>query len=51
MVEATCKALSGPPRRAKRLERFFPENIAREYAALYSDLREDAMAGFDHRKN
>jgi glycosyltransferase involved in cell wall biosynthesis len=51
MVEATCKALSGPPRRAKRLERFLPENIAREYAALYSDLREDAVAGFDHRKN
>ncbi len=44
MVEAIRNALSGPPRPAKRLERFFPENIAREYAALYSKLREDALS-------
>jgi glycosyltransferase involved in cell wall biosynthesis len=42
MIEAICKALSTPPIPAKRLERFVPQNIAREYAALYSQLREDA---------
>ena len=43
MVEAICKALAGPARPAKRLERFLLQNIAREYAALYSQLREDAL--------
>jgi glycosyltransferase involved in cell wall biosynthesis len=44
MVEAICNALAEPARPAKRLERFFLENIAREYAALYSQLREDALS-------
>jgi glycosyltransferase involved in cell wall biosynthesis len=43
MVEAICNALTQPARPAKRLERFFLENIAREYAALYSRLRDDAL--------
>jgi glycosyltransferase involved in cell wall biosynthesis len=43
MVAAICRALAEPARRAKRLERFFPENVAREYAALYVQLREDAL--------
>jgi glycosyltransferase involved in cell wall biosynthesis len=43
MVEAICNALAGPARPAKRLERFLLKNIAREYAALYSRLREDAL--------
>jgi glycosyltransferase involved in cell wall biosynthesis len=43
MIDAICKALSTPPTPAKRLERFVPQNIAREYAALYSQLREDAL--------
>jgi len=45
MIEAICKALSGPIRPAKRLERFAPRNIASEYVALYSQLREDALDG------
>jgi glycosyltransferase involved in cell wall biosynthesis len=44
MVAAICDALSSPATRAKRLDRFFPENVAREYAALYIQLREDALA-------
>jgi glycosyltransferase involved in cell wall biosynthesis len=43
MVEAICNALAGPARPAKRLERFLLETSAREYAALYSQLREDAL--------
>jgi glycosyltransferase involved in cell wall biosynthesis len=43
MVEASCNALTQPARPAKRLERFLLENIAREYAALYSRLRDDAL--------
>jgi glycosyltransferase involved in cell wall biosynthesis len=43
MVEAICNALTQPARPAKRLERFFLENIAREYAALYSRLRDNAL--------
>jgi glycosyltransferase involved in cell wall biosynthesis len=43
MIEAICKALSTPPRPAKRLERFAPQNIAGQYAALYLQLREDAL--------
>jgi glycosyltransferase involved in cell wall biosynthesis len=43
MVEASCNALTQPARPPKRLERFFLENIAREYAALYSRLRDDAL--------
>lgn len=43
MIEAICIALSTPPKPARRLERFVPQNIAGEYAALYSQLREDAL--------
>jgi glycosyltransferase involved in cell wall biosynthesis len=43
MVEAICNALTQQARPAKRLERFFLENIAREYAALYSRLRDNAL--------
>jgi glycosyltransferase involved in cell wall biosynthesis len=43
MVEAICNALAGPARPAKRLDRFLLENIAREYAALYARLREEAL--------
>jgi glycosyltransferase involved in cell wall biosynthesis len=43
MIEAVGNALARPARPAKRLERFLPENVAREYAALYSQLREDAL--------
>jgi glycosyltransferase involved in cell wall biosynthesis len=44
MVAAICDALGIPAKRAKRLDRFFPENVARDYAALYLQLREDALA-------
>jgi hypothetical protein len=43
MVEAICNALTQPARPARRLERFLLENIAGEYAALYSRLRDDAL--------
>jgi len=43
MVEAICNALAGPAKPARRLERFLLENIAKEYAALYLRLREDAL--------
>jgi glycosyltransferase involved in cell wall biosynthesis len=43
MIEAVCKALSGPAKRARGLERFVPGYIADEYAAIYSQLREDAL--------
>jgi glycosyltransferase involved in cell wall biosynthesis len=43
MAAAVCDALGEPARRAKRLDRFFPENVAREYAALYEQLREEAL--------
>jgi glycosyltransferase involved in cell wall biosynthesis len=42
MVEAICNALAEPARPAKRLERFLVDNVAKEYAALYLQLREDA---------
>jgi glycosyltransferase involved in cell wall biosynthesis len=41
MVEAICNALAEPARQPKRLERFLLENVAREYGALYLQLRED----------
>jgi glycosyltransferase involved in cell wall biosynthesis len=44
MVEAICNALAEPARPAKRLERFLLENVAREYAALYVRMAEDALA-------
>ena len=44
MFEAVCNALSGPARPATRLERFFPETIAGEYASLYSQLREESVS-------
>jgi glycosyltransferase involved in cell wall biosynthesis len=43
MVGAICNSLAGPARPGRRLERFLLENIAGEYAALYSRLREDAL--------
>jgi glycosyltransferase involved in cell wall biosynthesis len=43
MVGAICNALADPIRQAKRLERFLLENVAKEYAALYVQLREDAL--------
>jgi glycosyltransferase involved in cell wall biosynthesis len=43
MIEAVRKALSGPPRRMKRLEKFAPKTVASQYAALYSQLREEAL--------
>src|SRR5260370_26557077 len=43
MVEAICNALAERARPAKGLERFFLENVAGEYAALYVQLREDAL--------
>ena len=43
MIEAICKALSAPPIKPKRLERFDPQIIAREYMALYSQLREEQL--------
>jgi len=42
IVDAICNALAEPVRPAKRLERFLLENVAREYAAIYLQLREDA---------
>ena len=50
MIAAVCDALSKPARRAKRLDRFFPENVAREYAALYLQLREDALPRWKMRR-
>jgi glycosyltransferase involved in cell wall biosynthesis len=44
MVDAICRSLAEPPRLAKRLDRFFMENVARGYAALYVHLRDDATA-------
>ena len=41
MFEAACNALAEPARRAKGLERFALENVAKEYSALYSQLVED----------
>jgi glycosyltransferase involved in cell wall biosynthesis len=43
MVESICRALAGPSKPAKRLERFLLERVANEYAALYSELRKDAL--------
>jgi glycosyltransferase involved in cell wall biosynthesis len=44
MVEAISNALAEPTRPPKRLERFLLENVARDYAALYVQLREDALS-------
>jgi glycosyltransferase involved in cell wall biosynthesis len=41
--DAICHALAEPARPAERLERFVLENVAREYAALYVQLSEDAV--------
>jgi glycosyltransferase involved in cell wall biosynthesis len=43
MVETICTALAEPARTARKLERFLLENVARQYAALYVQLREDAL--------
>lgn len=43
IVEAICNALAEPARPARRLKRFVLENVAEEYAALYLQLREDAL--------
>jgi len=42
-ITAICNALDEPARPATRLERFSLEHIAREYAALYVQLRKDAF--------
>jgi glycosyltransferase involved in cell wall biosynthesis len=41
MVEAICNALAEPARQPKHPQRFLLENVAREYGALYLELRED----------
>jgi glycosyltransferase involved in cell wall biosynthesis len=51
MIAAICNALAEPARPAKRLERFSLENIAKEYAALYMRLREDAFSAVEMRKS
>ncbi len=43
MLVAVCDALGEPARRAERLDRFSLETVAREYAALYVQLREEAL--------
>ena len=43
MAVAVSTALAEPARRAERLERFSLENVAREYVALYTQLREDTL--------
>jgi glycosyltransferase involved in cell wall biosynthesis len=43
MSSAICNALKESPRRAEGLERFSVENVAKGYAALYKQLREDAV--------
>jgi glycosyltransferase involved in cell wall biosynthesis len=43
MVEAISNALAEPTKPAKRLERFLLDNVAKEYAALYVQLRGDAL--------
>jgi len=43
MVAAACNALAEPARSAERLDRFSLETIAGEYAALYMQLREEAL--------
>jgi glycosyltransferase involved in cell wall biosynthesis len=44
MVVAVCNALAQPVRQAQRLDRFSLEHVAKEYAVLYAQLREDALA-------
>ena len=51
MIAAICNALAEPARPAKRLERFSLENIAKEYAALYMRLRQDAFSAVEMRKS
>jgi glycosyltransferase involved in cell wall biosynthesis len=43
MVAAICNALAAPARPAERLDRFSLENVAREYATLYVQLKEEAL--------
>jgi glycosyltransferase involved in cell wall biosynthesis len=43
MIATICNALAEPARPAKWLERFSLENIAKEYASLYMQLRKDAV--------
>jgi glycosyltransferase involved in cell wall biosynthesis len=43
MVVAICKALAEPARKTERLERFLLKNVAREYADLYVQVREDSF--------
>ena len=43
IVEAISNALAEPTRPAERLERFLLENVAREYAVLYVQLKQDAL--------
>jgi glycosyltransferase involved in cell wall biosynthesis len=50
MVEAICNALAEPARPARQLERFVLENVAKEYAALYAQLRESASSVGEMRR-
>ena len=50
MVEAICNALAEPVKPAKRLERFLLENVAREYAALYVRMSQEALDMAEMRK-
>jgi glycosyltransferase involved in cell wall biosynthesis len=43
MFAAVCKALTEPVREPEGLERFTLNNVAKEYAALYAQLIEDAL--------
>jgi glycosyltransferase involved in cell wall biosynthesis len=47
MAAAICNALAEPARPAKRLERFSLERAANEYAALYTQLREDVLEAIE----
>jgi glycosyltransferase involved in cell wall biosynthesis len=50
MVEAICNALAEPARPARQLERFVLENVAKEYAALYVQLRKSASSVGEMRR-
>jgi glycosyltransferase involved in cell wall biosynthesis len=49
MISAITRALAEPARPAKRLERFSLEHVAGDYAALYMQLREDAIGAVEGR--
>jgi len=47
MIGAISSALAGPVKTANRLERFSLEHIAREYEALYIQLRSDSLGAVE----